>query len=93
MFIKGSAKVVEPPQIVYKGVKFKYSIKGDIVRCIIIRTFRTSRNASGFNIKFDANSTLTIKKKQTIKSKYVKGIVSKFSLKRKKFITLFTKVF
>ena len=31
-FAKGSARVVEPPRIEYKGFKYKYSIKGDIAR-------------------------------------------------------------
>lgn len=93
IFVKGSAQVVEPPIIVYKGTKFKYAIKGDIIRCIIVRTYKSIRNKTGFNVKFDTNSTLTIKKKQVPKSRYVKGVVAKFGLKRKKFITLFKKVF
>ena len=36
-FIKGSARVVEPPRIEYKGFKFKFSKKGDICRSLIIK--------------------------------------------------------
>jgi len=31
-FIKGSSKVVEPPKAVYKGFKYNYSLKGDVLR-------------------------------------------------------------
>ena len=93
LFIKGSAQVVEPPQITYKGTKFKYSVKGDIVRAVIIRTVRSSLNKTGASILVDSNSLLTIKKRQTPKSRYVKGVVVKNALKRKKFITLFKKVY
>ena len=93
VFVKGSAQVVEPPQIVYKGTKFKYSVKGDILRSIIIRTVRDSTNKTGFSTMLSSNDTLTIKKKQTPKSRYVKGVVIKTALKRKKFLTLFKKVY
>lgn len=32
LFIKGSARVVEPPRLEYKGFKYKYTVKGDITR-------------------------------------------------------------
>ena len=93
MFIKGSAQIVEPPQIVYKGSKFKYSVKGDILRSIIVRTIRPKYTQSSLMVQFDSNAILTIKKKQVPKSKYVKGIVSKSALKRKKFVSLFSKIY
>ena len=93
MFIKASAQVVEPPQVVYKGTKFKYAVKGDILRCIVICTVRSSSTRSGLTVKLDTNSTLTIKKKQVPKSKYTRGIISKYALRRKKFISLFKKVY
>ena len=93
VFIKGSAQVVEPPQVVYKGTKFKYSVKGDIIRAIIVRTVKPSLNKTGTSVFVDSNSLLTIKKRQTPKSRYVKGIVIKNAVKRKKFITLFKKAY
>ena len=38
LFIKGSARIVEPPRIEYKGFKYRYKIKGDICRCWLSRT-------------------------------------------------------
>jgi hypothetical protein len=38
MFIKGSAKVVEPPRLEYKGFKLKFILKGHICRGLLIRT-------------------------------------------------------
>jgi len=93
MFVKSAAQVVEPPQIVYKGTKFKYSVKGDIVRLIIVRVLRSSYNKNGFGVCFDANCSITIKKKQQPKSLYNYGPVSKFALRRSKFLTLFKKMF
>jgi ribosomal protein L14 len=93
LFVKASAQIVEPPQIVYKGTKFKYAVKGDILRCIIICTVRPNLTRSGLTVKLDTNSTLTIKKKQVPKSKYTKGVVSKSALRRKKFTSLFKKVY
>ena len=93
LFVKGSAQIVEPPQITYKGTKFKYNKKGDIVRSIIVRTLKPARNKTGFLALTNTNDSLTIKKKQALKSKYVKGIVFMNALKRRKFLTLFSKTF
>ena len=93
MFVKSAAQVVEPPQIVYKGTKFKYSVKGDIVRLIIVRVLRPSYNKNGFGVCFDSNCSITIKKKQQPKSLYNYGPVSKFALRRSKFLTLFKRMF
>jgi len=93
LFIKGSAQIVEPPQITYKGTKFKYSIKGDILRCIIIRTKKLSITKSGIIAKTNDNDLLAIKKRCLPKSKYTKGVVIKHALKRKKFLTLFPKIY
>lgn len=87
-FIKGSARVVEPPRIEYKGFKYKYAVKGDIARALIVRTnlFKTKKDLS--MTKFDSNSLVVIRKKQDMQSKYVNGPISR-SVNRKKFITLF----
>ena len=86
LFIKGSARVVEPPRTEYKGFKFKFNKKGDICRTILIRTrFRLCRLDGSVN-KFSTNSGLLIKKKQNIKSKYLHGPTT-YHLKRKKFKT------
>jgi len=87
-FIKGSARVVEPPRIEYKGFKYKYNVKGDICRMLIVRTTKLDYTTNGLLTKFNSNSAINIKKKSEPKSKYIKGPIS-LSIKRKKFITLF----
>ena len=87
-FIKGSAKVVTPPRVEYKGFKFKYNIKGDICRGIIVRTTYSCIRLDGGSLRFHKNSSVLIKKKQNIKSKYLVGPVSKL-LKRRKFKAAF----
>ena len=37
-FIKGSARIVEPPRIEYKGFKFKFNKKGNICRGLFVRS-------------------------------------------------------
>ena len=90
-FIKGSARVVEPPRIEYKGFKYKYSIKGDITRMLIVRSRLKEVNHSHNSIQFNSNAALNIKKKFDMRSKYINGPVSR-QLNRRKIITLFKKV-
>jgi large subunit ribosomal protein L14 len=91
-FVKGSARVVEPPRLEYKGFKVKFNKKGDICRGLLIRTkYKTCRCDGSVNY-FNNNSLILIKKKQDIKSKYLFGPIS-YILRRKKFLSLFKKVF
>ena len=62
-FVKGSARIVEPPRIEYKGFKYKFSIKGDIVRMLLVRSSSFEKNPTNSRVKFTSNSGLTIKKK------------------------------
>ncbi len=87
-FLKGSARVVEPPRIEYKGFKFKFNRKGDICRGILLRTRYNTYKKDGAVIFFKNNSLILIRKKQDLKSKYLYGPVSK-NLKRKRFLSLF----
>lgn len=87
-FVKGSARVVEPPRIEYKGFKFKFSRKGDICRSVIVRTAWPTKSLDGSVLYFRYNNALIIKKKQDLKSKYIFGPVSA-AIRRKKFKTLF----
>lgn len=91
MFIKGSARIVEPPRIEYKGFKFKFNRKGDICRGIIIRSKTNNCRKDGAVLYFKSNDMVLIRKKQDLKSKYLYGPVSKH-IKRKKFINLFKKI-
>jgi len=90
-FIKGSARIVEPPRIEYKGFKFKFSKKGDICRAIIVRTKYPTTRLDGSVLYFPHNNALIIKKKQDLKSKYIFGPVSAM-IHRKKFKSIFKTV-
>jgi large subunit ribosomal protein L14 len=90
-FIKGSARIVEPPRIEYKGFKFKFNKKGDICRAIIVRTKFPTKRLDGSVLYFRYNNALLIRKKQDLKSKYVFGPVSS-TINRKKFKSIFKTV-
>lgn len=87
-FIKGSARIVEPPRLEYKGFKFKFNKKGDICRSIIIRTKFPATRLDGSVLYFKFNNAILIRKKQDLKSKYIFGPVSS-TIQRKKFKTIF----
>ena len=87
-FIKGTAKIVEPPRIEYKGFKFKFNKKGDICRAILIRTKYRILKKDGISLNFKNNNIVLLKKKQDLKSKYLYGPVP-LEIKRKKFLNLF----
>lgn len=90
-FVKGSARVVEPPRIEYKGFKYKFSIKGDITRVLLVRSNRQEINPTKTQVRFRTNAALTIKKKYDLKSKYINGPVTR-KLCRRKILSLFKKV-
>jgi ribosomal protein L14 len=87
-FVKGSARVVEPPRIEYKGFKFKFSRKGDICRAIIVQVSKPLSRWDGSTSYPRLNSSLLIRKKQDLRSKYIFGPIST-SFKRRRFKTLF----
>ena len=87
-FIKGSARIVEPPRIEYKGFKYKYNIKGDISRSLIVRSNRQFLFRDGLVFKWPDNSGIIIRKKQEPKSKFLNGSVGR-NIKRRKFLSLF----
>ena len=91
-FVKGAARIVEPPKLEYKGFKIKFNKKGDICRGLLIRAKYKLLRGDGSVNYFLNNSLILIKKKQDVKSKYLFGPVS-YLLKRKKFLSLFKKVF
>jgi len=90
-FIKGSARIVEPPRLEYKGFKFKFNKKGDICRSIIIRTKFPTTRLDGSVLYFKFNNAILIRKKQDLKSKYIFGPVSS-TIQRKKFKSIFKTV-
>lgn len=87
-FVKGSARVVEPPRIEYKGFKFKFSRKGDICRSILIQTRFKAAKVDGSGLETKTNNGFLIRKKQDLKSKYIFGPIST-SFRRRKFKALF----
>ena len=88
LFIKGSARVVEPPRIEYKGFKYKYKIKGDICRSWVCRSLFKRKYGDHKSILFGDNSAININKKNNLMSKYINGPISK-SISQKKLTTLF----
>lgn len=87
-FIKGSARVVEPPRIEYKGFKYKYNVKGDICRLLITKTNINSTCLDGSFTRFKLNTGIVIKKKAEPRSKYLNGPIL-FTFKRRRFLSLF----
>jgi len=90
-FVKGSARIVEPPRVEYKGFKFKFSRKGDICRSIIVQTRFPARKLYVSVYYFPTNNGFLIRKKQDLKSKYIFGPIST-TFKRRRFKTLFKTV-
>ena len=90
-FVKGSAKIVEPPRIEYKGFKYKYNIKGDDCRGLICRSRNLRMNLNRDTLKFNNNSLITIKKKNDTKSKFINGPIKR-NVRKKKLLTPFKKV-
>mgnify|MGYP002002766935 FL=1 len=90
-FIKGSAKIVQPPRIEYKGYKFKFNKRGNICRGLIIRQKFPINRLDGAVTYFSSNAIILIKKKQNTKSKHSIG-PSSLRLRRKKFKSLFNKL-
>ena len=88
LFVKGSARVVEPPRLEYKGFKLKFNKKGNICRALLVRCRKSFRRLDGSILHFAENAGILIKKKQNPKSKYING-PSSYQLRRKKFKTLF----
>jgi ribosomal protein L14 len=90
-FVKGFARVVEPPRLEYKGFKVKYNKKGDICRGLMVRTKFKLKKKDNSVLYFKNNHLILLKKKQDVKSKYMYGPVSS-DVRRKKFLNLFSKV-
>lgn len=87
-FVKGSARVVEPPRLEYKGFKFKFNKRGDVCRALLVRGIYPRRRLDGSVYSFPTNSGVLIRKRQNVKSKYLQG-PSSYHLRRKKFKALF----
>ena len=87
-FVKGSARVVESPRIEYKGFKYKFNIKGDISRLLIVRHNRNNVSLDGSLTLIPTNAGITIKKKSNPRSKFIYGPTN-YQLRRKKFLTLY----
>jgi ribosomal protein L14 len=90
-FVKGSARVVEPPRIEYKGFKFKFSRKGDICRSILTRTSSPLPRLDGSVLYLYSNNGLLIRKKQDLRSKYIFGPIPS-TFQRRRFKTLFKRI-
>ena len=87
-FIKASARVVEPPRLEYKGFKYKYNVKGDICKLMLVRCSRLFVSKSSSIFKLKGNSGYILKKRQEPKSKFLNGPVLRL-MSRKKTGSLF----
>ena len=90
-FVKGSARIVEPPRVEYKGFKYKYSVKGDICRLLLVRVSKRNTSKSLFTVQFPFNEAVVIKKKQNYASKFLNGPLARTAVKKRKLISLFKK--
>ncbi len=88
-FVKGSSRIVEPPRLEYKGFKYKYAVKGDIVRSWLVRSLFFITNVDKSCVQFSTNTSILIFKKQSIKSKFLNGPLPQ-NLKIKKLNSIFT---
>jgi len=88
-FVKASARVVEPPRLEYKGFKYKYSIKGDICRIMLVRTSKTNYSKNFVTITLPSNEGISIKKKSSPTSKFLHGSVVRLASGRRKTLSLF----
>lgn len=88
LFVKGSARIVEPPRIEYKGFKYRYKIRGDICRLWLVRSNLQMPRPDKRWSQFKGNAGLNINKKINIMSKYINGPAAR-ALNRKKLLTLF----
>ena len=70
----------------------RFNKKGDICRAILLRVVKPTPRLDGVSIYFYSNSGLSIKKRQTPKSKYTHGPIT-YNLSRKQFKSLFKLVF
>ena len=90
-FSKGSARVVEPPRIEYKGFKYKFSIKGDLNKQVLVRSKKKISSLDGRSFWINNNSSVSIKLKQNLRSKFVNGPTVRLT-HRRKLSSLFTYV-
>ena len=88
-FVKGSARIVEPPRLEYKGFKYKYSVKGDITRSWVVRSVRPILSTDNTTTGFSKNVGILVFKKHNIKSKFVNGPLPS-NLKIKKLHSLYS---
>lgn len=87
-FVKGSARVVKPPRVEYKGFKYRYNLKGDICRLWLIKSNKLRLYRDSSSIHLLGSGGFVIKKKSDPKSKYLKGPICR-NIKRRRFKTLF----
>jgi len=90
-FIKGTSKVVDSPRIEYKGFKYKFSIKGDINRVLLIRSYKNNFFFDNSYISITYNSGIILKKKYNLRSKFLYGPIS-YNIYRKKITSLYQNI-
>lgn len=86
-FIKGSARIVEPPRLEYKGFKYKYNIKGDVCRYWVVRSYKLMSYIDHSLLILRSSAGFMIKKRQDPRSKFLNGPISR-AIKRRKLSAL-----
>lgn len=72
-YVKGSVRIIKPIFDYYKGFQIKRINKGRVARAVVLRqtyNFTKKDNLAG---NFRLNSSILIKKKSTLSSKYLMG--------------------
>ncbi len=87
-YTKGTARVVKPPIIEYKGFKRKSYFRGNVCRQIIVRTSKISYRRGGFGERFFQNAGIIVRLKGIFRSKYHYGPVFR-RMRRKRLIAAF----
>lgn len=86
--MKGSVRIVLPPNFYYKGFSSKVILKGAVIRSIITRQRYTETLGLSLNYRAFRSASAATKKKKIITSKHLLGPVSP-NVRHKKIASLF----
>ncbi len=90
LYVKGSVKLLKKKKIkkIFTKLAFK---KGNIVKSLIVRQAYNINKTDGSAIRFHDNSVITVKKKNSITSKYLIG-PGLLELRKKKILLKFKNI-
>ena len=82
-FFKSSVRATKLPRVEYKGFKFKSNKRGHVVRGMIVNSAYMIKKKTGITFSVNFNTSVLIKKKNLLKSKYIYGFIPKESGKKR----------